>query len=107
MSLSADLSDTPGARAARWIGAAVLVLMVHLGCAALALMHWQQEELADAAAGATIVEMLPAPAVPVDSPDVVPGPYVEEAMLAPAPSLESKPEAAPEQLPKLEPAPLA
>jgi len=107
MSLSADLIDSPSARTARWIGAAVLVLVVHIGCAALALLRWGEEELADAAAGATIVEMLPAAAVPVDSPDVAPGPQVEEAMLAPATSLESKPEAVPEQLPKLEPAPLA
>jgi protein TonB len=107
MTLSADFIDPPGARTARWIGAALLVLLVHMGCAALALLHWREEEFADAAAGATIVEMLPAPAVPVDSPDVAPGPQVEEAMLAPTPSLESKPEVVPEQLPKLEPAPLA
>jgi len=107
MTLSAELIDSPAARTARWIGAALLVLVVHVGCAALALLNWQAEELADAAAGATIVEMLPAPAVPLDSPDVAPGPQVEEAMLAPAPSLDSKPEIVPEQLPKLEPAPLA
>jgi periplasmic protein TonB len=107
MTLSADLIESPGARTARWIGAALLVLVVHAGCAALALLHRQQEELADAAAGVTIVEMLPAPAVPLDSPDVAPGPQVEEATLAPAPSLESKPEVVPEQLPNLEPAPLA
>src|SRR5262249_23833454 len=106
MTLSADLIDSPGARTARWIGAALLLLVLSAARRALALRHGQKQELAAAAAGPTIVEMLPAPAVPLDSPDVAPGPQVEEAMLAPAPSFESKPEVVPEPLPKLEPAPL-
>jgi protein TonB len=70
-------------------------------------MRWQEQEVADAAAGAMLVDMVPAPAVPVDSPDVAHGPLVEEAMLAPPPTLESKEAPIPEEQPKLEPAPLA
>ena len=107
MTISADLIDCPNARTARWFGAALVVVAVHIGCAALAVMHWHEEKLGDAAAGVTIVELLPSPASPVNSPDVAHGPRVEEAMLAPPPALESKNEAVPEEQPKLDPAPLA
>jgi periplasmic protein TonB len=89
----------------RWFGAAVLVVAAHIGGTVLALIHWRGSEPADAAAGAMLVEMLPAPAVPVDSPDVAHGPRVEEAMLSQPPT-ETKERPVPEEQPKLEPAPL-
>lgn len=107
MTSSADLIESPRGRGARWVGAALLVVAAHIGCAVLAVMPWRPAELADAGAGATIVEMLPAPAVPVASPDVAHGPKVEEAMPASPPSTERKHDAVAEEQPKLEPAPLA
>ena len=107
MMVAADFAEPRHIASARWVSAAIFVVAVHIACTALAVLHWQEQELADAAAGATIVEMVPAPAVPVDSPDVAHGPQVEEAMLAPAPSIESKDVVEPEEQPKLEPAPLA
>jgi protein TonB len=107
MSVSADLLESRRVFIARWFGAAVLIVAAHIGCTALALMHWQEQEVADAAAGAMLVDMVPAPAAPVDSPDVAHGPLIEEAMLAPPPTLESKEAPIPEEQPKLEPAPLA
>jgi periplasmic protein TonB len=107
MSLGADIFEPRGVFIARWLVAALLIVAAHIGCTALALMHWQEQEVADAAAGAMLVDMVPAPAVPVDSPDVAHGPLVEEAMLAPPPTLESKEVPVPEEQPKLDPAPLA
>jgi periplasmic protein TonB len=106
MTFSADLFESRRVHAARWIGAGIAILAAHLGCTALAIMHWHEPEITDASAGAAFVDMVPAPAVPVESPDVAHGPRIEEAMLSPPPQLESKEPAAEEQ-PKLEPAPLA
>jgi protein TonB len=67
-------------RIGRWLGAAVVVCAAHVGGAALALMHWQQEPEAYDAAAAMVLELAPLPAViPVDSPDVAHGPLAEEA----------------------------
>jgi protein TonB len=107
MTWSADLFESRRIVTARWIGAAIVMLAAHLGCTALALMHWHEPELDDAAAGAAIIEMVLAPAVPVDSPDVAHGPQVEEAMLTPPPQIENPEPAIAEEQPKLEPAPLA
>jgi len=107
MSLSADILEPRRLLLMRWLAAGLLVLALHVGCTALALMHWQEQEVADTAAGAMLVDMVPAPAVPVDSPDVAHGPLVEEAMLAPPPTLERKDVPLPEEQPKLEPSPLA
>ena len=78
------LLESRRSRIARWAGAALVVSGLHVGAAALAVMHWQEEETADDAAGGLTVEMalLPAPA-PVDSPDVAHGPVQQEAKLAP------------------------
>jgi protein TonB len=107
MTISADMLEPRRVFIARWLAAAVLIVAAHIACTALALMRWQEQELADAAAGAMLVDMVPAPAVPVDSPDVAHGPLVEEAMLAPPPTHESRDVPVPEEQPKLEPAPLA
>lgn len=107
MSVSADMLEPRRVFIARWLGAAILIVAAHIGCTALALMHWQEQEVADAAAGAMLVDMVPAPAVPLNSPDVAHGPLVEEAMLAPPPTPESMDVPVPEEQPKLEPAPLA
>jgi periplasmic protein TonB len=105
MSLGADILEPRRVFLLRWLAAALLILAVHIGGTALALLHWQEQEVTEAAAGAMLVDMVPAPAVPVDSPDVAHGPLSEEAMLAPPPTLESQD--VPQEQPKLEPSPLA
>src|SRR4030095_2420133 len=76
MSVSTDMLEPRRVFIARWFGAAILILAAHIGCTALAVMRWHEQEVADAAAGAMLVDMVPAPAVPVDSPDVAHGPLV-------------------------------
>jgi protein TonB len=57
---------------------------VHAGGAALALMHWQDEDDSDEAGGAMAVELAALPAAaPVDSPVLPYGPEQEEAKLTP------------------------
>jgi len=69
-------------RLGRWIGAAAIVCALHAGGAALALMHWQEDEDPDDPGGALTVEMAPLPAaVPVDTPDVAHGPEQQQAKL--------------------------
>ncbi len=60
MMFATDLLEPPRARLLRWVGAALFVVAAHVGCTALALMHWQEDEADDAAAGPIIVEMVPA-----------------------------------------------
>ena len=107
MSLSADILEPRRVFLVRWLAALLLIVAAHIGGTVLALINWQVQEFADAAAGAMLVDMVPAPPVAVDSPDVAHGPRVEEAMLAPPPTLERKDVPLPEEQPKLEASPLA
>ena len=79
-----DLLDARRSRIGRWAGAVLVVCALHIAGAALAVMHWQEEDAADDVAGAFTAELalLPAPA-PVDSPDVAHGPLQQEAKLTP------------------------
>jgi hypothetical protein len=45
----AHLLESRRARFSRWAGAAAVVCAVHIGGAALALMHWPEDEASDAA----------------------------------------------------------
>jgi periplasmic protein TonB len=102
-----DLLEPPRAQLMRWAGAAAFVLAAHIGCTALALMHWQEEESDDAAAGPVIVEMVPTPVVSrVDSPDVAHGPLMEEAKLTPQAAKEIKEEVE-KETPPVDPSPRA
>jgi protein TonB len=105
MTFGADRLESKRIAFMRWFAAAVLVVAAHIGGTVLALIHWRGPEPVDAAAGAMLVEMLAAPAVPVDSPDVAHGPQIEEAMLSPRPAQTTE-RSVPEEQPKLEPAPL-
>jgi protein TonB len=79
----AQLLESRRARVGRWVAAGVIVCALHLGGAALALMHWPEDDDVDDAAGALTVDLAPIPsAMPVDSPDVAHGPLQEEAALA-------------------------
>ncbi len=105
MKFASDILEPLRTRALRWVGAALLVAAAHIGCTALALMHWQEESAEDAAAGPVIVEMVPMPVVTrVDSPDVAHGPLMEEARLTPQAAKETK-EKVEEELPPVDPSP--
>ena len=107
MTLLSDLFEPPRAHVVRWAGAAAFVLAAHIGCAALALMHWQEDAADDAAASPVIVEMVPTPSVArVDSPDVAHGPLAEEATLTPQAAKETK-EDLEKETPPVDPSPLA
>lgn len=80
---AAQILESPRTRLMRWAGAATLVLAMHLGGAAMALMHWQEDDDANSA-GPVMIELAPiAAASPLDMPDVAHGPLMEEAMLTP------------------------
>jgi protein TonB len=102
---TADMLEATRTRVLRWVTATVLIVLAHVGCTALAMMHWQEEAADDSTAGATLIEMVPAPAASVDA-DVAVGPRIEEAMLTPPPQEEVKEHVAEEQA-KFEEAPLA
>lgn len=101
----AQILEPRGSRISRWATAAIIVLAVHLGGAAMAFIHWQEEEAADDVAGAIVVELAPLPAAtPVDSPDVAHGPLMEEAVLTPQAAKQAVQEA-PKELPVVEQSP--
>ncbi len=105
MILVSQLLESRRARISRWAGAAVVVCAMHLGGAALALMHWPQEQEAEDAAGALVVELAPLlAAAPVDSPDVAHGPLMQESVLTPQATKEVIEEVA-KDLPLIEPSP--
>jgi periplasmic protein TonB len=107
MIVLSDLFEPPRTHAVRWAGAAAFVVAAHVGCTALALMHWQDDAADDAAASPVIVEMVPTPAVSrVDSPDVAHGPLMEEAILTPQAAKETK-EDVEKETPPVDPSPLA
>lgn len=105
MILASDIREPPRTRTLRWAGAAVVVVAIHLGCAALALLPQPDDAADDAAAGPVIVEMLPMPVIArVDTPDVAHGPLMEEAQLTPQPARETK-EDVQRDLPRVDPSP--
>ena len=83
-------------------------LAAHVGCTALALMHWQEDDSPTTPQEApSLVEMVATPVVSrVDSPDVAHGPLMEEATLTPQAAKETKEEVE-KETPPVEPSPLA
>jgi periplasmic protein TonB len=107
MSNTAGFTESQGARIGRWAAAAVLAFGLHAGGATVALMHWQQDAEADAVAGAISLELAPLfAAAPMDTPDVAPGPLMQEAMLTPQASKQTEREVD-RDTPRVEPSPLA
>jgi protein TonB len=100
-----DLLGSRRSRIGRWTGAAVVVCALHVAGAALAVMQWPEEEVADDAAGTFSVELalLPAPA-PVDSPDVAHGPVQQKAKLTPEAAKEAV-EKVEKDIPPVDPSP--
>ena len=105
MTLATDLLEARNARIVRWVAAALVVLSTHVGCTALALWHWQNDDAEDSAASAVVVEMVPAPTpTPVESPDIAHGPLTQEAMATPPAAKEVKEEVE-KEMPTVEPSP--
>jgi protein TonB len=105
MTFATDLFEPRRTRALRWTIAAVLVVVAHIGCTALALMHWQEDDAEDSPAGPIIVEMVAPPvATPQDMPDVAHGPLMEEAQASPQAAKETKVEVE-KETPEVEPSP--
>lgn len=105
MTYAGDRLEPLRARATRWIAAAILVVAAHAGCAALALMHWHQEDSDDAIAGPIVLELVSVPvATPQDMPDVAHGPLMQEAQLTPQAAKEAKAEVE-KELPPVETSP--
>jgi periplasmic protein TonB len=89
----------------RWTMAALLVFTVHAG-AALTLLRWPDEETSDSP-GSIALELAPVIAAPaIKSPDVAPGPLMEEAMPTPEAAKQPKHEVV-EKTPPVERSPLA
>ena len=105
MMVTTDLIEPQRIRFRRWACAALFVVAAHVGCTAMALWHWPDDEADDSAASPVIVEMVPVlAATPVDSPDVAHGPLMEEAMLTPQAAKETREEVE-KEMPTVEPSP--
>jgi periplasmic protein TonB len=103
--LATDPLEPRSARMWRWAGAAVFVAAAHIGCTALAMRHWQDDEADDGAAGPVVIEMVMAPAAkPMDTPDVAHGPLTEEAKVTP-PAAKATPEKVEEETPRVDASP--
>jgi periplasmic protein TonB len=105
MMLATDSLEARSAQVTRWGVAALLVIALHAGGAAFAFMRWQEEDNTDDAASAIVVQLVPVSnAAPTDTPDLTPGPLLEEA----APQVSKRaPEEVDKETPRVDRAPLA
>lgn len=94
-------------RLRRWAGAAGLVAILHGGGGALAMMNWQEEEVADDPNGAFLLELAPMPtAPPPEKLNLAFGPRSEEGAptVTPTEEVTKKVEM---ETPPVDPSPLA
>jgi periplasmic protein TonB len=102
-----EFLEGSGARARRWLIAALLMLSAHAAAGTYALMNWPEEELAEEDAGAFLVELSPVVAAPeTEKLNLAIGQRSEEAAPAVAPTEEVK-EKSEVETPKVEEAPKA
>jgi periplasmic protein TonB len=79
MALTGSHLESGRRRALLWTAAAVFMLGVHIGFAAIALMHRADEDSDDVAAGPIVIELARMPILArQDSPDVARGPLMQE-----------------------------
>jgi protein TonB len=103
----ADHADLERVSVMRWLAAALIALGLHAGGAALAFVHWNEEEHSEEAAGPIMVELAAIAVAPnIDAPDVAHGPLMEEAAVTPEAAKEIIEEVE-KELPMVEQAPLA
>jgi len=102
-----ELLEPAAARWRRWIGAALLMLTLHVGGATAALWQWPEDEVDDEPEGAMLLELAPMPIAPLEErQDLTPGPQAEDSV--PVPPTEEVKEVKPEEIiPPVEESPLA
>jgi protein TonB len=107
MTRDAHMAESYPAYLLRWVAAAVVVTGMHIGGGALAMLQWDDGEPPEESAGSVAIELAPvAMAWPVDTTDLAHGPLMEEA----APTAQATHEAVEEveeDLPRVDPSPLA
>jgi protein TonB len=93
----------------RWVAATVLVTAIHIGGGAVALMHWPHEHVMEESPSSIAIELAPiALAPPTEKTNLAYGPRLEEAApAAPAPNRPADKVEKEQELPKVEPSPLA
>ena len=102
-SMRTDLGGTPFAG---WLVAGVVVVGLHAGGVALALMQWPEEDTSFDSPGVVTLELAPiTTSTPLDNPDAAPGPVMHEAPNTPEAS--KRVDATPPDSIELERAPLA
>lgn len=101
-----ELLEPAWRRWRRWVGAAMLVLTLHVGGAAAALWTWPEAEADEEPEGAMLLELAPMPIAPAEErQDLAPGPQAEDSV--PVPPTEEVKEVQPDELlPPVEEAPL-
>jgi protein TonB len=104
--MAATRTDLGGTTLAGWLGAGVLVIGLHAGGVALALMQWPEEDTSFDSPGVVTLELAPlTTSTPLDNPDAAPGPVMQEAPNTPEAS--KRVDATPPDSIELERAPLA
>jgi periplasmic protein TonB len=97
MSFTADMTESPGQNISRWAIAAALAFALHVASAAIVARHWQKEDAGDDIGSAISVELTALAAdSPSFTPDVPPGPLMEEVVPTQQASKKSVPEVATE-----------
>src|SRR5262245_57218031 len=101
--------ESYAAQMLRWVTAAILVTGLHMGGAALALLHWKADELPEKSAGSVAIELAPvAVALPIEATELAHGPRMQQAVPTTQAAAEPVEESQREyELPKAEPSPLA
>lgn len=107
MSAHLEVLERPKVRLSRWIVAAAVVFSMHATAGTLALVEWQEEEVAESEEGAFMLELAPtAMAPPAEQLNVAIGPASDETPASAAATEETKetPEA---ETPEVAESPLA
>jgi protein TonB len=102
-----DHLEPRGSKLRRWLAAAAMVAVLHVGGAAAALWQWPEEDRDDDVAGAMMVELAPVAIAPLEErQDIALGAPAEES--APTPPVEEVKELQPlDDIPPLPEPPLA
>jgi periplasmic protein TonB len=107
MTLTGNHFESGRRRAVRWTAAAVFMVGVHIGFAAIALMHRAEDDSDDVAAGPIAVELAQMPVLArQDSPDVAHGPLMMETPPGAEPAKATQVEVE-KEIPPVEQSPLA
>jgi protein TonB len=109
MSLDQYMVESYPAWLLRWTAATLLVTGIHVGGGATALLLWNHAHVPEESAGSIAIELAPvAIAPPAEKTNLAHGPHLEEAAPSlPSPNQPAEQREKDQELPKVEPAPLA